>query len=70
MDHYLGRSAAFLGICVGNGWLGLQKDGRHISIISRSAQELIGIGVASVSGWLIFEYLNFFVDDNWIYPGR
>ena len=38
------------------------------SIIGNSPQELLGIGVASISGWLIFEYLNFFVDDNWIYP--
>lgn len=38
------------------------------SIIGKNAREIIGIGTASVSGWLIFEYLNFFVDDNWIYP--
>jgi len=29
---------------------------------------LIAIGVASISGWLVFEYLNFFVSDNWYYP--
>ena len=38
------------------------------SIIARYPRVLVGIGVASISGWLIFEYLNFFVDDNWIYP--
>lgn len=38
------------------------------SIIGKNSREIIGIGMASVSGWLIFEYLNFFVDDNWIYP--
>lgn len=38
------------------------------SMISKLPQELVGIGVASISGWMIFEYLNFFVDDNWYYP--
>jgi hypothetical protein len=49
-----------------DGWVYKRTGG--ISIISRSAQEMVALGVASVSGWLIFEYLNFFVDDNWIYP--
>ncbi|WP_138476252.1 mechanosensitive ion channel protein MscS [Dyadobacter bucti] len=49
-----------------DGWVYVRTGGK--SIIGRSGRELIGIGVASVSGWLIFEYLNFFVDDNWIYP--
>ena len=38
------------------------------SILSQYPKVLIGIGIASISGWMIFEYLNFFVDDNWIYP--
>lgn len=38
------------------------------SIISQMPQEIIGIGLVSVGGWMIFEYLNFFVDDNWFYP--
>ena len=38
------------------------------SIISTKPREIIGIGIASISGWLIFEYLNFFVEDNWAYP--
>lgn len=38
------------------------------SIISKVPQEIIGIGTASVSGWLLFEWLNFFVNDNWLYP--
>lgn len=38
------------------------------SIFNNDPQELIGIGVASVSGWLIFEYLNFFVLEYWYYP--
>ncbi|MFM9945712.1 MAG: hypothetical protein ACKVQB_10820 [Bacteroidia bacterium] len=38
------------------------------SIIAKYPQEIVGIGVASISGWLLFEYLNFFVDDNWFYP--
>lgn len=38
------------------------------SIISDTPQKIIGIGVASIAGWMIFEYLNFFVQDSWIYP--
>jgi hypothetical protein len=38
------------------------------SIIAKHPQEIVGIGVASISGWLLFEYLNFYVDDNWYYP--
>lgn len=39
-----------------------------VSLVSKIPQELIGIGVASISGWMIFEFLNFFIDDNWVYP--
>ncbi len=38
------------------------------SLLSRSPHEIIGIGAAATVGWLLFEYLNFFVDDNWFYP--
>lgn len=38
------------------------------SIVSNMPRTLIAIGMASISGWLIFEYLNFFVFDNWYYP--
>jgi len=38
------------------------------SIFNNNPQELIGIGVASVSGWLIFEFLNMFVQEYWYYP--
>ena len=38
------------------------------SLVNNAPREIIGIGVASISGWLIFEFLNFFVDDNWTYP--
>lgn len=38
------------------------------SLIAKIPQEIVGIGVASISGWMIFEFLNFFVDDNWYYP--
>lgn len=38
------------------------------SIFNNAPQELIGIGVSSVAGWLIFEYLNFFVLEYWYYP--
>lgn len=49
-----------------DGWVYKRNGG--VSLISKVPQELIGIGVASVSGWMIFEFLNFFVDDNWYYP--
>lgn len=42
------------------------NDGK--SLISKSPTELIAMGVASISGWLIFEYLNFFIGNNWYYP--
>jgi hypothetical protein len=44
------------------------KRTRGKSIFNNDPQELLGIGVASVSGWLIFEYLNFFVLEYWYYP--
>ncbi len=37
------------------------------SIIGEHPIEMIGIGSASVSGWMIFEFLNFYVDTNWYY---
>ncbi len=41
---------------------------RGCSIFSDMPRTLVGIGLASIFGWLIFEYLNFFVSDNWCYP--
>ena len=38
------------------------------SIFNNDPQELVAIGVASIAGWLIFEYLNFFVLEYWYYP--
>ena len=38
------------------------------SIIGTRPKEIIGIGVASIPAWMLFEYLNFFVESNWIYP--
>ena len=38
------------------------------SIFNNAPKELIGIGVSSVTGWLIFEYFNFFVQEYWYYP--
>ena len=38
------------------------------SMFNNDPQELVAIGVASVAGWLIFEYLNFFVLEYWYYP--
>jgi hypothetical protein len=49
-----------------DGWAYVRNNGN--SLISNSFREVLAMGVASISGWLIFEFLNFFVLDNWIYP--
>ncbi|MFK7923063.1 MAG: hypothetical protein AB8H47_13960 [Bacteroidia bacterium] len=38
------------------------------SIISMNPRELLAIGVASMGGWMLFQYLNFYVQGNWYYP--
>ena len=38
------------------------------SLIASEPTELIAMAVISVSGWFIFEYLNFFIKLNWYYP--
>ncbi|MEL6651436.1 MAG: hypothetical protein AAFQ87_11590, partial [Bacteroidota bacterium] len=38
------------------------------SIISLNPRELIAIGLASSAGWMLFQYLNFYVLGNWFYP--
>lgn len=48
-----------------DGWV-YKRTGK--SLVANAPKELIGIGFASMSGWMIFEFLNFFVDDNWYYP--
>ncbi len=49
-----------------DGWVYVRNGGK--SMISERVQEVVGIGVSSAMGWMLFEYLNFFVDDNWFYP--
>lgn len=49
-----------------DGWVYVRANRR--SLVSRSPNELVGIGVAATAGWMLFEYLNFFVDENWYYP--
>jgi hypothetical protein len=49
-----------------DGWVYKRAGGK--SLVSVIPQELIGIGVASMTGWMIFEFMNFFVNDNWYYP--
>jgi hypothetical protein len=49
-----------------DGWVFVRTGGK--SLISKIPQEVIGIGIASISGWMIFEFLNFFVNDLWYYP--
>jgi len=38
------------------------------SLFTNATSELIAMGVLSISGWLIFEYFNFFIRLNWYYP--
>lgn len=38
------------------------------SMVKNATAELVAMGVLSISGWLIFEYFNFFIDLNWYYP--
>jgi hypothetical protein len=38
------------------------------SLYATATTELIAMGVLSISGWLIFEYFNFFIRLNWYYP--
>ncbi|MBK6785859.1 MAG: hypothetical protein IPG79_20510 [Saprospiraceae bacterium] len=49
-----------------DGWTYVRNGGK--SMMSERPQEIVGIGVSSAMGWMLFEYLNFFVDDNWYYP--
>lgn len=42
------------------------NDGK--SLVRNNPTELVSMGVVSISGWLIFEYLNFFIRHNWFYP--
>lgn len=49
-----------------DGFVFMRTGGR--SLISIRHRELLGIAFASILGWMIFEYFNFFVDDNWYYP--
>ncbi len=49
-----------------DGWVYIRNHG--ISLISSSLREFLGIGMVSISGWLIFEYLNLFININWYYP--
>ena len=38
------------------------------SMLKDNPTELFAMALASISGWLIFEYLNFFIRLNWYYP--
>ena len=45
-----------------DGWVYARTGGN--SIIGKRPREMVGIAVASVMGWMIFEYINFFVNYN------
>ncbi len=49
-----------------DGWVYVRTDGK--SLVATAPRELLAMGAVSISGWLIFEYLNFFVYENWTYP--
>lgn len=42
------------------------NDGK--SMLSHHPTELFAMALVSISGWLIFEYMNFFINLNWYYP--
>ncbi|WP_075603368.1 hypothetical protein [Saccharicrinis aurantiacus] len=49
-----------------DGWVFIRNNGK--SLVSRHIHELIGIGLASIPGWMIYEFINFFVENYWYYP--
>jgi hypothetical protein len=53
-------------ILVMDGLVYHRNEGRSLG--ATATPELIAMGVLSVSGWLIFEYFNFFIRLNWYYP--
>jgi hypothetical protein len=53
-------------ILVMDGLVYHRNEGR--SLFATATTELIAMGVLSISGWLIFEYFNFFIRLNWYYP--
>jgi len=53
-------------ILVMDGLVFYRNAGRSLG--ATATTELIAMGVLSVSGWLIFEYFNFFIRLNWYYP--
>lgn len=38
------------------------------SMLSKRPTELFAMALVSISGWLVFEYMNFFINLNWVYP--
>lgn len=62
---------AFLPICWGfilmlDGLVYRIDDGN--SLINKNFKEFLGMAFSSIPGWLIYEYLNFFIEHNWYYP--
>lgn len=49
-----------------DGWVYIRSQGK--SIVAKRPQTLVAIAVCSIGGWLLFEFLNFFVLKNWYYP--
>ncbi len=49
-----------------DGWVYVRNGGK--SLIRNVPQEIVAIGIVSAGGWMLFEYLNFFVHFDWYYP--
>jgi hypothetical protein len=49
-----------------DGWTYVRNGGK--SLIRNVPQEIVAIGITSMGGWMLFEYLNFFVEFDWYYP--
>ena len=53
-------------IFIVDGFVYIRNEGK--SLIGKKPQMIIAIATCSMGGWLLFEYLNFFVRKNWFYP--
>lgn len=53
-------------ICVLDGWVYVRTRGR--SLLAARRHEMLVLALVSVVGWYLFEYWNYFVLEDWIYP--
>jgi len=66
VEHYVFITLWWGFIIMLDGWVYKRNGG--VSIISSKLQTMIVLTVVSAASWFIFEYLNYFVLENWYYP--